>query len=178
MKKKNLNAALLLFLLILILAAVLLISPHRKKIAVSLSGYQVNMFDSSQQNSVEIHIEGELTYGFFSPKHFKGHIGIEGYEITSDDSYITDIQFTDNCGYLAYLKVDSGNVKGESLGYICTDNFDSVLILLYDENSPYASKCHTYICAPAETIDDACNIANRLSKNTWMDDIDWSPMMD
>ena len=134
----------LIILCVLSLVAVLVVIGNRTKhIAVSLQGYQVSLFNKSDQKKVNVVIEGDLSYRFFQPEQFSGHIAIDGYNITRNNDYTTDITFYNGCG-----------------------------LLLYDD-SDNPPKYHTFICAPADTAEEAYNIANKLSADNWMREIDW-----
>jgi len=159
----------LIILCVLSLVAVLVVIGNRTKhIAVSLQGYQVSLFNKSDQKKVNVVIEGDLSYRFFQPEQFSGHIAIDGYNITRNNDYTTDITFYNGCGLLLYQNPYS--IK--SLGHICTKDFSSLLILIYDD-SDNPPKYHTFICAPADTAEEAYNIANKLSADNWMREIDW-----
>ena len=159
----------LIILCVLSLVAVLVVIGNRTKhIAVSLQGYQVSLFNKSDQKKVNVVIEGDLSYRFFQPEQFSGHIAIDGYNITRNNDYTTDITFYNGCGRLLYQNPYS--IK--SLGHICTKDFSSLLILIYDD-SDNPPKYHTFICAPADTAEEAYNIANKLSADNWMREIDW-----
>ena len=157
----------LIILCVLSLVAVLVVIGNRTKhIAVSLQGYQVSLFNKSDQKKVNVVIEGDLSYRFFQPEQFSGHIAIDGYNITRNNDYTTDITFYNGCGLLLYQNPYS--IK--SLGHICTKDFSSLLILIYDD-SDNPPKYHTFICAPADTAEEAYNIANKLSADNWMREI-------
>ena len=65
-------------LCVLSLVAVLVVIGNRTKhIAVSLQGYQVSLFNKSDQKKVNVVIEGDLSYRFFQPEQFSGHIAID-----------------------------------------------------------------------------------------------------
>lgn len=167
MSKRNRAIRIILFVLSLV-AVLFVIGNRTKHIAVSLQGCQVSLFNKSDQKKVNVVIEGDLSYRFFQPEQFSGHIAIDGYNITRNKDYTTDIIFHNGYGLLIYQNPYSM----KKLGYICTKDFRSLLILLYDD-SDNPPKYHTFICAPADTAEEAYNIANKLSADNWMREIDW-----
>lgn len=152
---------------LIVLLAVFFFSCRKQTLDLTMTGYRA----ASEEGTVEVRVDGVLSYRFFRPYRFRGQISIEGYEITFDEAYTNDILLQNGCGFLDYMRIDAEGVRDEFLGHICMDGSGSLLILLYRESHAGGN---AYICAPAGTAEEAALLAEKLSGNTWMEGIDWN----
>lgn len=141
-------------------------SCRKQTLDITMTGYRA----ASEEGTVEVRVDGVLSYRFFGPYRFRGRISVEGYEITFDEAYTNDILLQNGCGFLDYMCVDEEGVRDEFLGRIRMDGSGSLLILLYGESHAGGN---AYICAPAGTAAEAALLAEKLSCGTWMEEIDW-----
>jgi len=160
------------FLLCLfVLLAIFFFSCRKQTLDLTMTGYRA----ASEEGTVEVRVDGVLSYRFFRPYRFRGHISIEDYEITFDEAYTNDILLQNGCGFLDYMRIDEEGVRNEFLGHICMDGSGSLLILLYGESHAGGN---AYICAPAGTAEDAVLLAEKLSHGTWMAEVNWDGIRD
>lgn len=114
-----------------------------------MTGYRA----APEEGTVEVRVDGVLSYRFFRPYRFRGRISVEGYELTFDEAYTNDILLQNGCGFLDYMCIDEEGVRDEFLGHIRMDGSGSLLILLYGESHAGGN---AYICAPAGTGGGSC----------------------
>ena len=153
------------------LFAIFFFSCRKQTLDLTMTGYRA----ASEEGTVEMRVDGVLSYRFFRPYRFRGRISIEGYEITFDEAYTNDILLQNGCGFLDYMCIDEEGVQDEFFGHICMDGSGSLLILLYGESHAGGD---AYICAPAGTAAEAALLAEKLSQGTWMEGINWNKSVD
>ncbi|MFA9380230.1 MAG: hypothetical protein ACERKO_04130 [Acetanaerobacterium sp.] len=171
--KKVVIVCLSVLALVALLTIALFFIPIKKNINTQLTGKMVSFYDSSKDSDIIIILSGEFKSYLLGQSFFSGRIQINNMDASFSSGGDVDIQLDNNVGYLEYLTFSAGKVTGNYLGYVCTKNFESLLILLYDENSIYKSKYSAFICAPAASREEAIAIASKLSQNNWMNDIEW-----
>lgn len=173
MKKKVLIICLGLLCFVIVITIALFFIPITKNIDTQLTGKIVSFYDSFEDNNIDIILSGEFKNYIFGQSSFSGNIQINNADASLSSGGNVDILFNNNIGLLDYLTFSNGKITGQYLGRICTKDFNSLLILLYDENSIYDTRYTAFICAPATSIEEAITIANKLSQDNWMNDIEW-----
>lgn len=173
MKKKVLIICLILLCLVIVFTTALFFIPITKNIDTQLTGKIVSFYDSFEDSNIDIILSGKFESYLLGQSSFSGNIQINNADVSLSSGGYVDINFTNDIGHLEYLTFSDGEVMGKYLGYICTKDFESFLILLYDENSIYESKYSAFICAPATSMEEAITIANKLSQDNWMNNIEW-----
>ncbi|WIV13509.1 hypothetical protein [Proteiniborus sp. MB09-C3] len=135
--------------------------PFKKDIDVSLNGVEFQIH-SSEYKSATINIEGQYCKYLLRPNVFEGKIQVEGYDFTFSDYYYVNTSFINGYGHLNYTGVINGSIYGKFLGLIYTEDFEKILICIYDKkinNSSERDDNYTkFICAPATSIEEAKNI--------------------
>ncbi|MBS6446918.1 MAG: hypothetical protein KH382_04920 [Clostridiales bacterium] len=165
--KKSMLIALIFVISVWLLLSVFYISCRKQTLDLTMTGYRA----ASEEGTVEVRVDGVLSYRFFRPYRFRGRISVEGYELTFDEAYTNDILLQNGCGFLDYMRIDEEGVRDEFLGHIRMDGSGSLLILLYGESHAGGN---AYICAPAGTEAEAALLAEKLSQGTWMEGINWN----
>ena len=133
--------ALIFVISVWLLLSVFYISCRKQTLDLTMTGYRA----ASEEGTVEVRVDGVLSYRFFRPYRFRGRISVEGYELTFDEAYTNDILLQNGCGFLDYMRIDEEGVRDEFLGHIRMDGSGSLLILLYGESHAGGN---AYICAP------------------------------
>lgn len=117
-------------LCLFVLLAIFFFSCRKQTLDITMTGYRA----APEEGTVEVRVDGVLSYRFFRPYRFRGRISVEGYELTFDEAYTNDILLQNGCGFLDYMCIDEEGVRDEFLGHIRMDGSGSLLILLYGES--------------------------------------------
>lgn len=154
----------------LLLSIIVLVSPHHREIYTIVDGLLLDFNDSETQGSIQLTIEGTAEYRFFKLKKFDGHIRFSNSEVLWSGKPVY-ISYHDGLGHInTYNEADPINTF-EFVGYVAMDNFEEMLILLYDEGS--ARNLERYIVAPAMNRQQSIALAKKLSSSTFFSEIDW-----
>ena len=144
--------------------------PFTKNIDFTVMGIQFDMNDPTGKYEIkEITVKGTYEYYLFkkneSPRYY-GNFSVEGYAYTIDAKTSFDVP-TILPGYDHLFYMDSKNHFANMLGtIICTKDFKELFITLYEPIDATSSRASgIVICAPAQTLKEALEIAERQTEN-------------
>lgn len=176
MNKTKISILTACFIIALAIIALIVWGNRTINIDASLKGVSVSLLSGDEQGSVNVAIKGEASYKFFALEQFNGTLAIDGDDLTLDNRYTAFIQFGNGLGYLSYLPSEPDSASSVYFGYVCTNDFNNILILPYHDDSAASRKNDIYIAAPADDLDRAFKLAEALSKNTFLSDVKWDGM--
>ena len=144
--------------------------PFTKNIDFTVMGIQFDMNDPTSEYEIkEITVKGEYEYYLFKknerPRYY-GNFSVEGYAYTIDAKTSFDVP-TVLPGYDHLFYMDGKNPFANMLGtIICTKDFEELFITLYEPIDATSSRVSgIVICAPAQTFEEALEIAERQTDN-------------
>gem|GEM_PF-5363104 len=145
--------------------------PLSKNIDFTVTGIQFDMNDHhGGYETKEITVKGSCEHYLLKRGQslFYGVFSVEGYAYTFDVKTSFNVP-TILPGYDPLHYTDGKNPFFNMLGtMICSENFEEMFITLYepiDETSSRSSGI--VICAPAQTLEEALEIAERQTENQW-----------
>ena len=151
--------------------------PFSKSIDIVLMGIQFNINDPTGEYEIKkITIKGTYEYYLFKknerPRYY-GYFSVDGYNYTfeSKTSFYVQTNFPYYHDSLWYL--ESKHPFANLLGVImCTKEFEELFICIADEprdsdsgGKSWGYTTGTVICAPAKTLEEAIEIAERQAEN-------------
>lgn len=149
-------------MLSIIFIALIIFAFANREITIDkkITGYILN--NNASNKDVGIQISGLLEKNFFASKSFCGTIYIENHASIYDEQMRAYIKFDNNVGKLKHIGVKNGIPVGNFLGYIITNDFNEIVILIKNSESEEFD----YICGPAKNKQEAIKIFEELIQNT------------
>lgn len=168
MKKKVMIASILLCFIVGL--GIAYIFPYEKEINSTLDGLQLDFYNEETQSPVKVSIRGTAEYRYFTLREFDGQIKFSDTRIPWNEKSV-HIQFQRGLGHARTYNEENQLNSLQSVGYVFTDDFDEIVILLHGEEG--ITKIREYIVAPARNRQQSAELAGKLSKNTSFSEIEW-----
>lgn len=145
--------------------------PYQKDVNLTLAGYCCDLQNTNEHHDAQISIKGTAKCRLLGLVEFDGSIIIKDtlHHVSMDQIYI---QFGNGLGQASSYENSAQLDSYSYVGYICTTDFNKLLLMFYDENSEV--KYHRYYVAPAENAEEAVFLAEQLSAGTILSNIKWN----